>query len=89
MGGTAGERHGLEHGPATPEVAEDRRVVVLKPWPHVRAKVLQGAGKAMGAPDLVADHAPAMFDEVFERTQRGTLGREGWPRVAVGESAFE
>lgn len=84
QGGTTGELPGLEGGPAPQEVAAQRGVCVLQPGQHGRAVVLAGTGQAVGDPDGVVDHAPAIFDELCERPHHGTRWRAGWPLVAVG-----
>src|SRR4029434_8312226 len=54
-GGTAGELYRFEGRPATQEVAEDRRIFLLKPVQYVRAIVLEGTSQAVGDPDFVTD----------------------------------
>jgi hypothetical protein len=34
---------------------------------HVREVVLEGTGQAVGDPDVVADHATAIFDQLCAR----------------------
>ena len=88
-GGTAGEWHRREGRPATQEVAEDRGVFLLKPLQHMRARVLECTGQAVGAPPCVADHAATGFDELCEGAHRGALRVERLQRVAMGEQQCE
>jgi hypothetical protein len=88
-GGTARELHRLEGRPATQEVAEDRGVFLLKPVQHVRKRVLEGPGQAVGDPHLVTDHAATVLDELCEGAQRGALRLERPQRVAMGEQQCE
>src|SRR5215510_15974078 len=83
QGGTTRELRRLESRPATQEVAEDRRVFLLKPVQHVREIVLEGTGQAVGDPDFVADHAAPVFDELCEGAHRGALRLERLQRVAM------
>ena len=88
-GSTAGELHCCEGRPATQEVAEDRGVFLLKPVQHLRARVLEGTGQAVGEPHFVADHAAAVCDELCEGTHGGALRLERLQLVAMGEQQFE
>ena len=89
QGGTARELRRFEGRPATQEVAKDRGVFLLKPVQHVRERVLQGTGEAVGDPHFVADHAATVFDELCEGAHRGALRLERLQLVAMGEQQFE
>ena len=88
-GGAAGELHGVEGWPAAENVAEDGGVFLLQPVQHVRERVLQGPGEAVGDPDGVADHAAAGCDAWGERPHRRALWCEGVQRSRVGEQPCE
>jgi hypothetical protein len=88
-GSTARELRRLEGRPATEKVAEDRRVFLLKPVQHVRERVLEGPGQAVGDPDVVADHAAPVCDELGEGAHRGALRLERLELVAMGEQQCE
>jgi hypothetical protein len=88
-GGTVGEWHGREGGPATQEGTAEGGGFVLQPVQPMREGVLAGPGQAVGDPDCVADHATALCDEVCQRPPRGTLGREGGQLIAVGAQECE
>ena len=88
-GGTAGELDRFEGGPATQEVAEDRRIFLLQPVQHVREIVLEGTRQAVGDPDCVTDHAAAGCDELGEGAHRGALWIERLQLVALGEQQCE
>jgi len=89
QGGAACEWCGFEGRPATEKVTKDQGVFLLKPVQHVRKRVLQRPGEAVGEPHVVADHAAAMGDELFEGAHRGALRLAGLQRMAMGEQAFE
>jgi hypothetical protein len=76
-GGTAGEWCRREGRPATQDVAEARRVLLLQPVPPRRELVLEGTRPAMGAPHCVADHAMPVCDELGEGAQGGLCGWSG------------
>jgi hypothetical protein len=84
-GGPAGALPRFEGRPAPEEVAEDRGVFLLKPVQHLRAIVLESTGQAVGDPDLVTDHATAVFDELGEGAHRRALRLERRQRVAMRE----
>lgn len=86
---TAHELRRLERRPATQEVAEDRRVFLLKPVQHVRERVLEGPGQAVGDPACIADHAAPVCDELCEGAHRGALRLERLQRVAMREQPCE
>ena len=88
-GGTARALHRLAGRPATQEVAEDRRVLLLKPVQHVRERVLQGPRQAVRDPHCGADHAAPVCDELCEGAHRGTLRLERLQRVAMGAQQCE
>ena len=88
-GSTARELRRLAGRPATENVAADRRVFLLQPVQHVRDRVLEGPGQAVGDPDVVADHATAVCDELCEGAHRGALRLERLALVARGEPQGE
>jgi hypothetical protein len=83
-GRTAGELHCLAGRPGTETITEERGVFLLKPVPHVRARVLEGAGQAVGEPHCIADHAAPVCDKLGESAHRGALRLERLQRVAMG-----
>jgi hypothetical protein len=88
-GGTASALHRLEGRPATQEVAKERGVLLLQPVEHVRERVLEGPGEAVGAPHFVADHAAPVCDELGEGAPRRALRLERLQRVAMAEQQCE
>src|SRR5215813_13565069 len=88
-GSPAREVHRLESGPATQEVAEDGGVFLLQPVQHVRERVLEGTGEAVGAPHVVADHTATVCDELGAGAQRGALRLERLELGAMGEPPCE
>src|SRR5262249_21705189 len=88
-GGTAGELHRLEGGPATQEVAEDTGIFLLKPVQHVRAGVLEGTGQTVRHAHRIADEAAAGLDAWFKRTQLWALRLERLQLVAMCEQERE
>jgi hypothetical protein len=89
QGGATGERHGFEGGPLSQKIAEDERVLLVKPWEDVREVVLQGAGEAMGEAHLVANEAAAMLDEWLKGAHVGALRRAGVKCVAMCAQELE
>ena len=73
----------LQGWPAAEKVTKDDGVFVLKPLEHLRAIVFQGAGEPMGDPHFVANHTPAVFNELCQSTHGGALRLEGLQLVAV------
>ena len=71
------------------EITEESGVFVLKPLQDVREVVFERTGEAVGEAHCVADHTAAMFDELFERPQRGALRAERLKRVAMLEQQSE
>jgi hypothetical protein len=59
--------------------------LLLQPGQHVRERVLEGPGQAVGEPDVVADHAATVGDERCEGAPRGARWRERRQRVAMGQ----
>ena len=88
-GGTAGALHRREGWPATEAIAEDRGIFVLKPLQHMRERVLEGTGQAVGKSHCVADHAATMCDELGEGTHGGALRMEWLQLVAMGAQPCE
>jgi hypothetical protein len=89
QGGATGELHGFEGGPLSQKVAEDDRVLVVKPLEDVREVVFQGTGEAIGEAHVVANEAAAMVDEWLEGTHVGALRGERFQFVAMGEPELE
>jgi hypothetical protein len=89
QGGAARELRGFEGRPATAKGTKDAGVGILKPLENVRQIVLQSPGEAVGEPHLVADHAAAMGNALFEGAHRGALRREWRQRITVGEPQCE
>jgi hypothetical protein len=73
----------FERRPGPEAVATDPRLVLLNPRQDVGTVVFVGPGQAVGAPHVVADHAPAVVDEWRQGTHRGALGGERRALVAV------
>jgi hypothetical protein len=86
---TAGELHGLQSGPATQEGAEDHGIFILKPAPHVREGVLEGAGQAVRHAHLIADEAAAGRDELCARAPLRALGLKRLQLVTMFQEALE
>jgi hypothetical protein len=89
QGGTTGELHGFEGGPLSQKVAEDDRVLVVKPLKDVREVVFQGTGEAIGDAHVVANEAAAMLNELLKGTHCGALRGEGFKFGAMGEQELE
>ena len=88
-GGTASEWRRLAGRPTPEDVAEERGVFLLKPVQHVRERVLEGTGQAVGEPHCGADHAAPRFNELGEGAHRGALGLERRQLVAMGQPQCE
>jgi len=73
-GGTAGELDRREGRLATQDVTEERGIFRLQSVQPLRDSVLEGTRQAVGHPDCVTDHAPAMVDERCEGAHRGARG---------------
>ena len=71
------------------EITEECGVFVLKPLQDVREVVFERTGEAVGEAHFVADQTAAMFDELFERPQRGALRDERLKLVAMLEQQIE
>ena len=56
---------------------------------HVRERVLEGTGQAVGDPHCVTDHAATVFDELCEGAHGGALRLERLQLVAMGEQQCE
>jgi hypothetical protein len=89
QGGATGELHRFEGGPLSQKVAEDDRVLVVKPLEDVREVVFQGTGQAIGEAHFVANEAAAMLDELLKGTHFGALRGEGLKFVAMREQELE
>jgi hypothetical protein len=89
QGGAARALCGFEGGPAPEKVTNDEGVFLRNPVPHLRARVLQGPGEAMGEPPFLPDHAATVCDELGEGAHGRTLRLERRPRVARGEEQCE
>jgi hypothetical protein len=70
-------------------VAEDERVLVVKPLEDVREVVLQGTGEGSSEAHVVANEAAPMVDEWLKDTHVGTLRGEGLKCGAMGEQELE
>jgi hypothetical protein len=44
---------------------------------HLREIIFQGTGETVGDPHFIADHAPAVFNELAQGTPGGALRMEG------------
>jgi hypothetical protein len=73
-GSATRELRRFESWPAAQEVAQDARILLLKPLQNVWEGVFQRTGQAIGAADCVADQATAGFDELRSGAHRGALG---------------
>jgi hypothetical protein len=89
QGGATGELHGFEGGPLSQKVAEDDRVLVVKPLEDVREVVFQGPGEAIGEAHFVANEAAPMVDEWLKGAHFGALRGEGLKCVAMGEQELD
>jgi hypothetical protein len=89
QGSAPGELYGFEGGPLRQKVAEEDRVLVVKPWEDVREVVFQGTGEAMGEAHVVAHEAAPLLDEWLTGTPVGALRGEGLQRVARGAPELE
>jgi hypothetical protein len=89
QGGAARALRGVEGRPAAEEVAKDRRIFLGTPVQDLGKVGFEGTGQAVRAPDVVADQAPAVFDELGEGTHSGALGLQGLELVTVFEEAFD
>jgi len=89
QGGAACALCGFEGRPATEKVTKDKGVFLLKPVQHVRQRVLQRTGEAVGEPPWVAAHAATMCDELGEGAHRGALRLERLQLIAMGEQECE
>jgi hypothetical protein len=89
QGGEPGELHGFEGGPLSQKVAEDDRVLVVKPLEDVREVVFQGPGEAIGEAHFVANEAAPMVDEWLKGAHFGALRGEGLKCVAMGEQELD
>ena len=76
-GGAPGALDRFECRPAAQDVAKERGILILKPPQDVGTRVFQGTGQAVGAPHLVADQTPTIFDELCQGAHRRALGAEG------------
>ena len=77
VGGAPGAWHGVQGGPATQDVANERGLFVRQPVPHLGDRGLERPGQALGQADGVAHHAAAM----------GDAWRPGTPGQALGAGA--
>ena len=77
QGGATRELYGLQGRPAAAEVAQDRRIFLLKPLQDVREVVFEGTGQAVGETNFVADQSPAVFDELRQGAHRWALRDKG------------
>ena len=77
VGGAPGAWHGVQGGPATQDVANERGIFVRQPVPHPGDRGLERPGQALGQADGVAHHAAAMGDEWRPGTPGQALGGRG------------
>ena len=89
QGGAACAWCGFAGRPAPENVTKDQGVCRLQPVQHVRNRVLQRPGEAVGASHGVADHAAARCDALGEGAPRGALRLERLQRMAMGEQECE
>ena len=76
-GGAPGAGHGVQGGPATQDVANERGLFVRQPVPHLGDRGLERPGQALGQADGVAHHAAAMGDAWRPGTPGRALGGRG------------
>jgi hypothetical protein len=89
QGGAPGQGGHCEGGPTAQQVTENVRILVLKPWQHVGARVLERPGEAMGEPHGIPDDAATVFDQVGEDPPGRTRRLQRRQRVAMGEEPCE
>ena len=89
VGGAPGAWHGVQGGPATQDVANERGLFVRQPVPHPGDRGLERPGQALGQADGVAHHAAAMGDAWRPGTPGRALGGQGRQRVARGQQPGE
>ena len=88
-GGATRELGGFEGGPATEDVAKERRIFLLKPLQDMREVVFQRTGQAMRQPDGIADEATAVFNELRQGAHGGAWGGKRGEFVAVFEQDLD
>ncbi len=83
QGGAARAWRGCEGQPAAEDVAQDRRILLGKPWQDLWKGVFEGPGQAVRTTDCVTDQATAGCDEWCEGTHGGAVGLQGLELVTV------
>ena len=81
--------HRFAGGPAAETVTKQSRVLVLKPWGRLRARVFEGARETLGEPPCVPAHTPPVCDAWCQGAPRGARRCAGLPLVVVGAPPCE
>ena len=89
QGGAACELGRFEGRPAAQKVTENEGIFVLEPLEHLGEIIFQRTGEAVGYPHFIPDHAPPMFDKLFEGAHGGALWIERLQLVPMREQQFE
>jgi hypothetical protein len=88
-GRAARELHRFEGGPVAQDVANEHRILLLKPLEDVGEVVFERTGQAIRQPDVVADQATAVCHELCQGAHAGALRGEWGEFVAVCEDELD